>query len=49
MKSVPTAVVFDVTSDASDIANLGKRRDKKMVTQMTMKTMTKTFGLECKE
>ena len=29
MKSVPTAVVFDITSDASDIAKLGKRRDNK--------------------
>ena len=29
MKSVPTAIVFDVTSDASDIAKLGKRRDNK--------------------
>ncbi|PAV23245.1 hypothetical protein PNOK_0031300 [Pyrrhoderma noxium] len=27
MKSVPTAVVFDITSDASDIAKSGKRRD----------------------
>ena len=29
MKSVPTAVVFDVTSDVSDITKLGKRRDNK--------------------